>query len=312
MTSDGNALLATILNEPADDTARLVYADFLQENGEEDRAEFVRVQVELSTFDPHYYLSYDNRAMCERSAVPLVKRSAELLHAAWSPELCELADATGCSPVAFNGWGFRRGFVSDASMTADDFDRCAAVAFARYPIERVTLSDKEPAQTGAFPERWTWFGPHPTHRYETDRARLTGELWAALPHADYPTQKAALDALARACVLVGTKRAKRPYRPSLREQIEHAARRGGIVPRGDLAEWVNVPGDVGTWVMPHACGDELAFAYRVATGDVAIDDAPMRTVYLARHKFVCGERRVPVHVGRCDRCKVTYLSAPSA
>lgn len=46
--TDGELLLAAILANPACDTARLVYADWLQENGEPERAEFIRVQVELA------------------------------------------------------------------------------------------------------------------------------------------------------------------------------------------------------------------------------------------------------------------------
>ena len=46
--SDEKALLAAIWDEPHDDTVRLVYADWLQENGRPERAEFVRVQCELA------------------------------------------------------------------------------------------------------------------------------------------------------------------------------------------------------------------------------------------------------------------------
>jgi uncharacterized protein (TIGR02996 family) len=41
------AFLRAIFDTPDDDTPRLVYADFLQENGDEDRAEFIRVQCEM-------------------------------------------------------------------------------------------------------------------------------------------------------------------------------------------------------------------------------------------------------------------------
>ena len=44
----GDMLLRAILCDPGDDTARLAFADYLEENGEADRAELVRVQVELS------------------------------------------------------------------------------------------------------------------------------------------------------------------------------------------------------------------------------------------------------------------------
>lgn len=50
--SDRDALLAAILSDPADDLPRLIYADWLNENGESERAEFVRVQVESSRCKP--------------------------------------------------------------------------------------------------------------------------------------------------------------------------------------------------------------------------------------------------------------------
>lgn len=43
------ALLAAIAAHPDEDTPRLVYADWLQENGDDARAEFIRVQCELAT-----------------------------------------------------------------------------------------------------------------------------------------------------------------------------------------------------------------------------------------------------------------------
>lgn len=46
------AFLRAIFDTPADDTARLVYADYLQENGQEKRAQLIRVQLELSRLPP--------------------------------------------------------------------------------------------------------------------------------------------------------------------------------------------------------------------------------------------------------------------
>jgi uncharacterized protein (TIGR02996 family) len=42
------ALLKAICENPDDDTPRLVFADWLQEHGEEERAEFIRVQCEVA------------------------------------------------------------------------------------------------------------------------------------------------------------------------------------------------------------------------------------------------------------------------
>src|SRR5690349_21324143 len=46
--ADHAAFLSAIRQAPDDDTHRLVYADWLEENGQEPRAEFIRVQIELA------------------------------------------------------------------------------------------------------------------------------------------------------------------------------------------------------------------------------------------------------------------------
>ena len=49
MTSDGEALFRALCVNSTDDTARLVYADWLQENGQAERADFIRLQCERGT-----------------------------------------------------------------------------------------------------------------------------------------------------------------------------------------------------------------------------------------------------------------------
>src|SRR3954447_15308846 len=49
---DAAALLREIVRQPDDDTARLVYADWLQENGRPEEGEFLRVQCRLATAEP--------------------------------------------------------------------------------------------------------------------------------------------------------------------------------------------------------------------------------------------------------------------
>jgi uncharacterized protein (TIGR02996 family) len=49
------ALLRAILAAPADDTPRLVYADYLEEHGDPARAAFIRTQIALARvpeYDP--------------------------------------------------------------------------------------------------------------------------------------------------------------------------------------------------------------------------------------------------------------------
>jgi uncharacterized protein (TIGR02996 family) len=50
--TDGRLLYAAIVREPEEDTPRLMYADWLEENGDPERAEFIRLQVELSRMPP--------------------------------------------------------------------------------------------------------------------------------------------------------------------------------------------------------------------------------------------------------------------
>src|SRR5262245_13175122 len=42
------ALLQAVCDNPTDDAPRLVYADWLEENGDSERAEFIRLQIELA------------------------------------------------------------------------------------------------------------------------------------------------------------------------------------------------------------------------------------------------------------------------
>ena len=49
-TLDQIALMRAILAQPDEDTPRLVYADCLEENGQGERAEFIRVQCEIAAF----------------------------------------------------------------------------------------------------------------------------------------------------------------------------------------------------------------------------------------------------------------------
>ncbi|HVK16993.1 MAG TPA: TIGR02996 domain-containing protein [Fimbriiglobus sp.] len=44
MTTDETALLSAIRASPADDLPRLVYADRLEEQGRQERAEFIRMR----------------------------------------------------------------------------------------------------------------------------------------------------------------------------------------------------------------------------------------------------------------------------
>jgi uncharacterized protein (TIGR02996 family) len=122
--SEHDALLAAICEHPEDDVVRLVYADWLEENGADARAELIRLQIELAGLledDPR-------RPELRRRQADLLARYGD----AWRAALPRLEGIT---------WGdFERGFVT--AVTAEDeptFDRCAPALFAAAPVRRLHL-----------------------------------------------------------------------------------------------------------------------------------------------------------------------------
>src|SRR5687768_10552006 len=83
---DGELLLRAVLNKPEEDTPRLMYADWLQEQGEHDHAEFVRVQVDLANFPRCPRGHFDNEfhggqcLKCQHATGPLRAREESLLN----------------------------------------------------------------------------------------------------------------------------------------------------------------------------------------------------------------------------------------
>jgi uncharacterized protein (TIGR02996 family) len=86
MTADGTALLAAALAAPADDAPRLVYADWLEEQGDGDRAEFIRLQIRIAG------MGLSNGGI--RKAGPLFRRDRQLFELA-ERELHLLIDLYG-------------------------------------------------------------------------------------------------------------------------------------------------------------------------------------------------------------------------
>jgi uncharacterized protein (TIGR02996 family) len=129
--TERDALLRAVCENPDDDTPRLVFADWLQENGEEPRAEFIRVQIELArgANDPR-----------------LKQREQELLAAwrdVWAGPFRQFEVADSSRRFVF-GVHFRRGFPWAISINDEDqrFVDNAAALFRLGPIERVNLFHK--------------------------------------------------------------------------------------------------------------------------------------------------------------------------
>ena len=62
--------LAGIIADPASDDLRLVYADWLEEHGESDRAEYIRCAVELAIKEKSH-LPFDDPCTCTKQGLPV-------------------------------------------------------------------------------------------------------------------------------------------------------------------------------------------------------------------------------------------------
>ncbi len=116
------AFLSAIREAPADDAPRLIYADWLEEHGQADRAEFIRAQCLLPS------LANENS---EHSI--LLTRTEILLRRNWNEWVGPLRDIVGpWWPRYGERWlggefhrdalrRFQRGFVDGISLEADSF-----------------------------------------------------------------------------------------------------------------------------------------------------------------------------------------------
>jgi uncharacterized protein (TIGR02996 family) len=119
--SDRLAFLRAICDDPADDSPRLVFADWLDEHGEPERAEFIRLQCELA-----------GRPDRPGRWQELRDRQDELLRRhgpRWRAELPSWLRAVGV---------FRRGFVDSLACTADAF-LARAGDLETLPVQKLHL-----------------------------------------------------------------------------------------------------------------------------------------------------------------------------
>jgi uncharacterized protein (TIGR02996 family) len=119
-TADEEGLLRDICQRPEDDVPRLVYADWLEEHNQPERAEFIRVQCRLTRID-----EYDP----ERPH--LQWRERQLLTDARKKTWGELP----VKPVKQRA--FRRGFIDEVSLYASRFLERADELFAKVPLRTV-------------------------------------------------------------------------------------------------------------------------------------------------------------------------------
>ncbi len=114
------SFLQAIIEQPDDDTPRLVYADWLEEHGDPDRAEFIRLQCELAGMAEADPRQREHQAR-ERTLLAAHERE-------WAGPLDRLV----------TGYEFRRGFV-EAVVSSAAFFRDAGRLFAAAPVRVVRI-----------------------------------------------------------------------------------------------------------------------------------------------------------------------------
>lgn len=183
--NDGEALYAAILREPAEDIHRIVYADWLQENGQSERAEFIRVQCELARegdricpYACSSRIDYRCRWCCLRD------RQRQLFASNYIDWLLFLPGCMQCAPVGKTSqttvvvWGprlhidqtFVRGFIEHITCTAADWLKNADAIIANHPVTKVTLTTFPLFEIGILQDQ--------------DKFRIPGRSWI-LTHTAY-------------------------------------------------------------------------------------------------------------------------------
>jgi uncharacterized protein (TIGR02996 family) len=120
MTPD-EAFLEDVREHPEEDAPRLVYADWLDDHGDPERAEFIRLKCELA------------RLPAEDARRPALEARARALLASHQ--------ATWTAPLRgrVQGWAFRRGLVEKVKVRAGAFLAHAPDLFRVAPIREVEV-----------------------------------------------------------------------------------------------------------------------------------------------------------------------------
>lgn len=129
-----SSLLAGIAAHPHDDTPRLVYADWLDENGHSLRAEFIRVQCAVKHLEQ---LPGEK----QRPHIHLWRRNQELLDQHRHDLLGPLGKVVGYFDAVFD-----RGFLSELTLTAARFLKFVAAIRTFRPRPRIRVHTVRPAE----------------------------------------------------------------------------------------------------------------------------------------------------------------------
>jgi uncharacterized protein (TIGR02996 family) len=138
-TDERRALWAAIRAHPDEDTPRLVFADWLQEHGDEARAEFIRLQCQIAR------LPDDHKT--RRKVRPGLEHRERVLSTAnrehWAEPLFRILTRPGPG-TKLESWvlgvRFRRGFVSGLQLDLDGAHRVTTAGPDLEPLDDLAVS----------------------------------------------------------------------------------------------------------------------------------------------------------------------------
>lgn len=219
MSTHDDAFLADVIAHPRDDAPRLVYADWLEDNGRAERAEFIRVQCELARMDreavgPGGTVS---RSSPWRQSDPGLRRlqhregwllsflrpalTAELPPSlphchAWGLYLARHDDGIDDDFTV----GMGRGFAATVTLPCAAWLAHGPALVRAAPLEVVRLTDRQPYPVdGDSRRRHFWADNLPTGLFATlvsdDVQPVAHPAWKR-----YPGRAEALAALSEACL----------------------------------------------------------------------------------------------------------------
>jgi uncharacterized protein (TIGR02996 family) len=218
-TNTAQGLLADIIEHPEADDLRLIYADWLEDHGEEERAALIRwmladARVEAKfkhkPEDGNYFTCWSDHSL---EGNPYRPRWRGEIAGSWA---CSMRIAmVGTDDIPDEPpFGitddftvvFRRGFVAEVHAPIAVLQQHLPALVRQHPIERVRATDKEPDQYAAlsdlWPEHWSWWSDN-----DNNPSSVQKQVWSLIDGFDpgytsleeecrnYPTAEAAHEAL---------------------------------------------------------------------------------------------------------------------
>jgi len=168
MSPDEDALLNGIAADPAADLPRLVYADWLEEHGQDLRAEFIRIQCEIAK------LEVGPRAVIDRN-VHLWRRQQELLDGHMDKLLKGVPFVP--RPGQVPGVRFVRGFLDEIELNHEELSEQGESLLMSRPLPRRVALVYQDRQTSLYAQYESL-----TSSYDFDIGCLVTSLHF-IPHA---------------------------------------------------------------------------------------------------------------------------------